>query len=294
MVIRGLFYPLFFKTPMKQVTISVTAPQALRLMQMIGHDGTVKLMVRSTRKKGKQHGGFLPILASLAAPLAGAIAGPLLNKGMNYLMGNGKPVCLTCTEKQFSTLQSQLGSGAQIAINFKIRSAGTRPSLNSQQAYHTLAGAGIFSTIGQLIGRLGTAAYSAITSNTARKIAGHAAGLGIQAASEKAKDYAKKRFATDEERQVAKPVAAVPAVPMDLFPSAPTNHPIANATQLASNASRYGRFKGKQRGNGLELAGEGMNLAGHGLRLAGRPANQKKFVIREGRPLRNTNGTYGM
>jgi len=270
---------------MKQVTISVTAPQAVKILEQIKTKGAVEFNVRAPRKRGEQHGGFLPILAALAGPALGAIA----SKGIDYLMGNGvvqagHGPCLTCTERQYHTLKSQLGSGAQIAINFKIRSPGAKPSLFTQQAHQTLAGAGIYSTIAGLLGKLGSSAYQALTSNTAKKIASNAAQLGIKAASEKAQEYAKNKFMSEEEKQAAEAAKTKSAVvPLDLFPSAPTNNHIANIAPPRSSRPR------KQRGTGLELAGDGMALAGNGLRLAGRPATtQKKFVIRT----RNTNGSF--
>jgi len=215
---------------MKQVTISVTAPQAVKILEQIKTKGAVEFNVRAPRKRGEQHGGFLPILAALAGPALGAIA----SKGIDYLMGNGvvqagHGPCLTCTERQYHTLKSQLGSGAQIAINFKIRSPGAKPSLFTQQAHQTLAGAGIYSTIAGLLGKLGSSAYQALTSNTAKKIASNAAQLGIKAASEKAQEYAKNKFMSEEEKQAAEAAKTKSAVvPLDLFPSAPTNNHIAN------------------------------------------------------------------
>ena len=119
---------------MKQVTISVTAPQAVRILSQLKSTGAVQFNVRAPTKRGQQHGGFLPILAALAGPALGAIA----SKGLDYLLGNGinqagrGGPCLTCTERQYHTLREQLGSGAQIAINFKIRAGGTRPSIRSR------------------------------------------------------------------------------------------------------------------------------------------------------------------
>ena len=244
---------------MRQVTISVTAPQAVRLLEQLQGSGMVSFNVRGPRRKGEQHGGFLPILAALAGPALGAIA----SKGIDYLMGGslGKAPCLTCTDRQYHTLK-QLGSGAQIAINFKIRSPGTRPSIGTQQAHQTLAGAGIYSTIAGLLGRLGSSAYSALTSNAAKKIAAGAAAQAISKGSDYAQKYVKDRFDTPEEAA---------ALDLNSFPPVPVGVP-----GMSAAAPRTVKRKSRgQRGEGMMLAGRGAKLAGHGLRLAGRPGQKK-------------------
>lgn len=106
-----IFFCVLFinRKTMETVTLTVTPLQARRIMEA-GPEAQIHL-----KPSGKQAGGFLPVLAALAAPTAAG----LIERGIRKMTGSGH-VTITATPTQFHKIASQVGSGREVVANFRI------------------------------------------------------------------------------------------------------------------------------------------------------------------------------
>ena len=242
----------------KQVTISITPIQAMRLMRQLQANGHAELQFRQTGQKGGFWGAVASTLLPMALPLVEKGIGALVNKIGGGGHG-GMPI--TCTKCQMDKIK-QCGGG--LRLNFKIKSMGRNPTAAQQQAYDQLKGTGLLDSIRKVIPMIIRVAKPV---GKALAKAGIAAGKhllkkGAEKAAEKGADYLERKLAGETD------------LDLSLFPNAPQGDPRA----------QYGLFPPPdppQGGQGLRLSGRGVRLAGNGKKKASTGGDvPRRFVIK--------------
>lgn len=240
---------------MTQVTVSITALQAQKLLHAIQRDGEAFLKFKEKGQKGGFWGAVASTLLPMALPLVEKGIGALVNK----IGGGGHGIPITCTKCQMQKIR-QCGSGG-LKINFKIRSPGRSPSPAVSSAVQNLQGSGLFDSIRKIIPMIIRVAKPV---GKALAKAGIAAGKhllkkGAEKAADKGAEYLEKKLAGET------------PLDLNLFPNAPTG----------DTRPVHGLFPppDPQGGQGLKLSGRGLKLAGKGLKLAGKGSKKKNPAV---------------
>ena len=220
-------------------------------------------------KESGQKGGFgWGALASTLLPVVASVAMPLVEKGVGALVkkisGGGHPLPITLTKRQMQMVK-QHGSGLQ--VNFKIKSAGKRPTPGVVHAVRQLHGAGwrdnilsVFLKAAQSLG--GVVARKA--KSAAMSLANKAIEKGAEKAGEKL-GY----LGVDMIERAVRPKKKASPLDLSLFPNVPGDDEL-NFPSVP------------QDGMGMCMAGHGIRQAGYGVRNAGLKKTNipKRFVIK--------------
>jgi len=246
----------------KHITVSLTPCQAVRLVKCIQEHGEAPLIFKESGQKG----GFWGALAATVLPM---IAAPLLNKGMewvgNKITGGGHALPITLTKRQMDMVK-QHGSGLQ--VNFKIKSAGKRPTPGVVHAVRQLHGAGwrdnilsVFLKAAQSLG--------GVVARKAKSAAVSLANKAIEKGAEKAGEKLGYLGVDLIERAVRPKKKAAPPMDLSLFPNVPGDDEL-NFPSVP------------QDGRGMCMAGRGIRQAGYGVAQAGLKKTNlpKRFVIK--------------
>lgn len=269
---------------MSTVTVTITPQQAARIMGAISSHGEMMIKFKRSAPRGQQTGGFLPLIASLAAPLVAQGVGALVKKMTGK--GHCKACTITASKKQYDKMKAISGAGHKLIVNFKV-------SKNKKHVLHpTMQGAGWLSMLPGLLMR-GVSALSKAVMPSARKIAsnvGNSAsnlvksqavkriGNVLQEEGEKAvTTLAKKGVQTlgDKAMQRIERIAendTVKKVAKHAVTKKLSNAVKPEVDQFAANLERLRM----QMGKGIHLAGNGLKLAGRPMQTGG-AAPKKKF-----------------
>ena len=102
-----------YKTMKKNITVSLTPCQAIRLMKCLQEHGEAPLIFKESGQKG----GFWGALASTLLPVVASAAMPLVEKGVGALVkkisGGSHALPVTLTKRQMQMVK-QHGSGLQV------------------------------------------------------------------------------------------------------------------------------------------------------------------------------------
>lgn len=232
------------------VTITITPRQAQMLMSAL-QSGEAVVNIKESVKRG-QKGGFLPLLAGLAAPVVGS----LLAGAVDKMMGKGhcgmcKGPTVTVTPRQFQTL-AQTGAGIPVTVNFKV----------SKSKKHSMIGAGVMDFLPKLVMSTLPALFkSAVSSNIGQKAIG-----GITDAA--------KKVAASEAGKLGKRAVDGGKSLINRFTKKKESAPVPTAVPTPQTATATKTVIDRS-GNGIRLAGNGTRLAGKGVNLAGRPSKKK-------------------
>ena len=237
------------------VTITITPRQAEMLMSALRR-GEAVVNIKESTKRG-QKGGFLPLLAGLAAPVVGS----LLAGAVDKMMGKGhcgmcKGPTVTVTPKQFQTL-SQTGRGIPVTVNFKVSKNKKHHGLHANERRHSMIGAGALDFIPKLVMSTLPALFkSAVSSNIGKKAIGGITDAAKKVAMSEAGKLGKR--AVDGGKSLINRFTKKKSV------STPAQVPTPQTATAA-------KMTFDRSGNGIRLAGNGTRLAGKGVNLAGRP-----------------------
>ena len=243
------------------VTVTITPRQASMLMNAL-QSGDAVVNIKESTKRG-QKGGFMPLLAALAAPVVGS----LLSGAVDKMMGKGPTI--TVTPRQFKVL-SQAGRGIPLEVNFKVSKSKRHSAIHSNERGTSMIGAGMLDFLPKLVMSAAPALFrkvigSSVGQSLAQGVASKAKEVGSKLANSTAKkvgekvvDKAKSLFARK------KPEAVVVSEQAAL--------PTPTASSVGGVSLPQPR---KKKGSGVSLAGHGVRLAGHGVNLAGH--SKKKY-----------------
>ena len=228
-------------------------------------------------KESGQKGGFgWGALASTLLPVVASVAMPLVEKGVGALVkkisGGGHPLPITLTKRQMQMVK-QHGSGLQ--VNFKIKSAGKRPTPGVVHAVRQLHGAGwrdnilsVFLKAAQSLG--------GVVARKAKSAAMSLANKAIEKGAEKAGEKLGYLGVDLIERAVRPKKKAAPPMDLSLFPNVPGDDEL-NFPSVPQDGRGV-----CMSGHGIRQAGYGIAQAGRGVRNAGLKKTNvpKRFVIK--------------